>query len=61
MFQPGTLIDGKYEIIRAIERGKYGQVFQCRDIENKKKYYAAKICSPTKIDKDNAKVESKLM
>ena len=61
MFRPGTQIAGRYEILSAVERGKYGQVFQCRDMQNKWRFFAAKICSPAKIDNDNAKVESKLM
>ena len=61
IFKPGTLIDGKYEVITSVERGKYGQVFKCKDLYNKGKFVAAKVSNSATIDIDNAKVESKLM
>ena len=44
-----------------MERGKYGQVFKCKDLYNKGKFVAAKVSNSATIDIDNAKVESKLM
>ena len=32
VFKTGTVIAGKYEVLCPIARGKYGQVFQCKDL-----------------------------
>lgn len=61
LFKPDTIINKRYKVVCAVERGKFGQVFKCLDTKNKDKLVAAKISSSTQFDIDNAKVESKLM
>ena len=61
IFTKGKRIANRYEVIEPIDRGKFGQVIKCIDLDGNNKIIAIKISNDNNFDIDNAKVESKLM
>ena len=55
------LIANRYEIVYPLDRGKFGQVFKCKDNARNKLDVAVKISNDQSFDIDNDKVEAKIM
>lgn len=52
----------RYEVVKVIDTGAFGQVILCVDHKDpKKRYVAAKISKNKKFDVDNANVEIKIL
>lgn len=60
--KPGEHIGYRYEVIRLIDKGAFGQVIKCVDYKDpNQKVIAAKISKNKKFDVDNANVEIRLL
>jgi dual specificity tyrosine-phosphorylation-regulated kinase 2/3/4 len=52
----------RYEVVKLIDKGAFGQVVKCIDCKDpNKKIVAAKLCKNKKFDVDNANVEIKIL
>lgn len=50
----------RYEVVKIIDKGAFGQVVMCLDYTNRK-IVAAKLCKNKKFDVDNANIEIKIL
>ena len=58
----GEQIGYRYEVIRPIDKGAFGQVIKCVDYKDpNQRIVAAKISKNKKFDVDNANVEIRLL
>lgn len=62
LIKQGEQIGYRYEVIRPIDKGAFGQVVKCIDYKDpNQRIIAAKISKNKKFDVDNANVEIKLL
>ena len=62
LVKPGEQLAWRYEVVRVIDAGAFGQVIKCIDFKDPQQpIVAAKISKNKKFDVDNANVEVKIL